>query len=515
MDEVDFRRNETEPFHRPRFEEMIAEARSVSGWAGLSEDEREAVQFRLQYHKEATRLCDGIRDWPGRAEELIGKCPEWPARLASLREWRQQGEPLLAEARAMQAEDGPHAPHLKVLRHRQQELEGATGRLARALLAGEVREMNLLATVAQRSAAETGGIAFDADAYAGLMERVRALDARPALPDDLRGTVRDHLERDKGWTADRKRVGGFLEAARKVDSARNDLDEMARTGSVPAEQLPEWDGWRRDVEEVLREAGTLKSRIPGRELAAHLGAVGASQDAVDKAEQGIAERIARDKAARAAAAEAERQARELARLAAEQARAVQKEADERRERDRQRVGAFLDRADELPGKFPDLELAELEATVRGNSRRDGTAGCATCGEPGTKRRRSRRTFRDRSWPPMSAPPAPRRARSIAARRTSRRGLPRSWNAGNWRGSPNKRGLGPPRKESAGNRNRRGSPNKSGLGPPRNESARPGNRRGSPPKTPAPRGRPRTNAGSGRPRPGRNPTIKHICPPARR
>ena len=373
MDEVDFRRNETEPFHRPRFEEMIAEARSVSGWAGLSEDEREAVQFRLQYHKEATRLCDGIRDWPGRAEELIGKCPEWPARLASLREWRQQGEPLLAEARAMQAEDGPHAPHLKVLRHRQQELEGATGRLARALLAGEVREMNLLATVAQRSAAETGGIAFDADAHAGLMERVRALDARPALPDDLRGTVRDHLERDKGWTADRKRVGGFLEAARKVDSTRNDLEDMARTGSVPAEQLPEWDGWRRDVEEVLREAGTLKSRIPGRELAAHLGAVGASQDAVDKAEEGIVERIARDEAARAAAAEAERQARELARLAAEQARAVQKEADERRERDRQRVGAFLDRADELPGKFPDLGLAELQTTVRGEqpSGRDG------------------------------------------------------------------------------------------------------------------------------------------------
>ena len=91
--------------------------------------------------------------------------------------------------------------------------------------------------------------------------------------------------------------------------------------------------------------------IPGRELAAHLGAVGASQDAVDKAEEGIAERIARDEAARAAAAEAERQAREQARLAAEQARAAQKEADERRERDRQRVAAFLVRADDLPRKF--------------------------------------------------------------------------------------------------------------------------------------------------------------------
>ena len=275
------------------------------------------------WDKEATRLCDGIRDWPGRADALIGECPEHPARLVSLREWRRKAEPLFAEARAMQAEDGPHAPHLKAMPPEREALVGATDRLAWALLAVEVREMNLLATVAQRSADETGGIACDADAYADLMERVRALNAWSDLPSDLRETVLDHLERDEGWTADRKRVGGFLEAAREVDSARNGLDEMARTGSVPAEQLPKWDGWRRDVEEVLREAGTLKSRIPGRELTAHLGAVGASQDAVDKAEEGIAERIARDEAARAAAAEAERQAREQARLAAEQARAAQ------------------------------------------------------------------------------------------------------------------------------------------------------------------------------------------------
>ena len=358
-----------EPFHQPRFEEMIAEARAVSGWEGLSEKDREAVQSWLQYREESAPLCKQIRDWPGRADALIGECPEHPARLVSLREWRRKAEPLLAEARAMPGRDGPHAPHLKAMPPEREALVGATDRLARALLAVEVREMNLLATVAQRSADETGGIACDADAYAGLMERVRALNAWSGLPSDLRGTVLAHLERDEGWTADRKRVGGFLEAAREVDSARNGLEDMARTGSVPAEQLPKWDGWRRDVEEVLREAGTLKSRIPGRELAAHLGAVGASQDAVDKAERGIAERIARDKAARAAAAEAERQAREQARLAAEQARAAQKAEDERRER----VAAFLVRADELPGKFADLGLAELQTTVRGEqpSGRDG------------------------------------------------------------------------------------------------------------------------------------------------
>ena len=366
------RKTGIEPFHQPRFEEMIAEARAVSGWAGLSEKAREAVQSWLQYRKESAPLCKQIRDWPGRADALIGECPEHPAQLVSLREWRQQGEPLLAEGRAMRADDSPHAPHLEAMPPEREALVRATGRLAWALRAVEVREMNLLVSVAQRSAAETGGIACDARVYAGLMERVRALDARPSLPSDLRETVRAHRARDEGWTADRKRVGGFLEAARKVDSARNDLEDMARTGSVPAEQLPEWDGWREDAEKVRDKADALRG-IPGRELAAHLGAVGASQDAVDKAEEGIAERIARDEAARAAAAEAERQARELARLAAEQARAAQKEADERRERDRQRVAAFLVLADELSRKFPDLELAELQAMARGEqqSGRDG------------------------------------------------------------------------------------------------------------------------------------------------
>ena len=225
--------------------------------------------------------------------------------------------------------------------------------------------MNLLATVAQRSAAETGGIAYDANGYADLMDRVRAFDARPGLPSDLSEPARDHLARDEGWTRDRERVGTFLEAVREVERARSDLEDMARTGSVPAEQLPAWDDWRRDVEEVLHEAGALKSRIPERQLTAHLGAAGASQDAVDKAEEGIAERIARDEAARAAAAEAERQAREQALLAAEQARAARKVEDERQKRDRLRVAEFLARAGDLPWKFLNLNMAKLQAMARG------------------------------------------------------------------------------------------------------------------------------------------------------
>ena len=199
---------------------------------------------------ERTRVLDDARRFEGLWRELreraardgipellaegYGQVAELGERLAAAEGLDPQRLGPVEEWRRVHAAQTALAEEVRTLPDR----VGATDRLAWALLAVEVREMNLLATVAQRSADETGGIACDADAYADLMERVRALNAWSDLPSDLRETVLDHLERDEGWTADRKRVDGFLEAAREVDSARNDLEDMARTGSVPAEQLP-------------------------------------------------------------------------------------------------------------------------------------------------------------------------------------------------------------------------------------------------------------------------------------
>lgn len=58
-------------------------------------------------------------------------------------------------------------------------LAEGTGRLDRALVAVEAREMDVLSAVAQRWAEKIGGIAFDSRAYAALMECALALDARP------------------------------------------------------------------------------------------------------------------------------------------------------------------------------------------------------------------------------------------------------------------------------------------------------------------------------------------------
>ena len=57
--------------------------------------------------------------------------------------------------------------------------------------------MDVLSAVAHRWANETDGIAFDTGTYAPLMERARSLDARPRLPEGLRGTVEGLAARDE------------------------------------------------------------------------------------------------------------------------------------------------------------------------------------------------------------------------------------------------------------------------------------------------------------------------------
>ena len=87
----------------------------------------------------------------------------------------------------------------------------------------ELAEINGLLKTTAQFAERTGGISFDANGYADLMDRVRSLYVWPDLEDDLREAMRSLLDRDDRWTRDRERVGGFLEAARKVENARNDL----------------------------------------------------------------------------------------------------------------------------------------------------------------------------------------------------------------------------------------------------------------------------------------------------
>ena len=322
-----------EPFYLSSYGEMIAEARALAGLAGLMEDEQTAVESWLQYDEKAAGLRDRIRDWPGRAQKLLDHLPPSDAALDDLTGWRQRAEALLEESRYMRAANGPHAPHLEAMPRERKALDEAIGELDAEAAAVEIAEAKGLMQSGQLFEERTGRMAYDAPTHGALIERVRALDARPDLPEGARNTVAVVLGYDARVTRDRQEVGAFLDAAREVEEARGDLEADARMRSMPAERLPGWHGWREMAISVVDKAETLVKEIPERELAAHLAAFGAGPNGIEEKEKKIREQIARDAQARAAAEEERR--------AAEQAR----DAEDRR-RDIDRLQAMLDAVQE-------------------------------------------------------------------------------------------------------------------------------------------------------------------------
>ena len=200
----------------------------------------------------------------------------------------------------MLANDAPHVRHLAAMPAERGALAEGTDRLDRALIEVEARETEVLSSVVQKWAEKTGGIGFDASAYAALMERARSLDTRPRLPERLRGTVDDLLSRDERWALNRDRVEAFLVRAAEFERARNALAQM----DVMTNPFEERRQARRDCQQkekgVLDEASALGKDMPQHELAAHLGAAGAGPDAVQKREEEIRNRIALEQEKQAA-----------------------------------------------------------------------------------------------------------------------------------------------------------------------------------------------------------------------
>ncbi len=294
------RETRTEAFHVPRYGELVAQAEALSAQAVLPARTQEAVASWLVYHARSEPDCRQIRDWPARLDALTADCPERPATLDALTGWRQQAEPLLTEARAMLANDAPHAPHLAALPAECKALAEGTVRLDRALIEVEARETDVLSSVVQQWAEETGGIGFDSRDYAALMDRARSLDARPHLPERLRDRVDVLLLRDERWAHNRDRVEAFLARAAEAERARQVLTQQRVTTASFEERLQARQDCRQKEKEVLDEAAALRKDMPKHELAAHLAAAGVGPDTVQKREEGIRNRIAQEQERQAA-----------------------------------------------------------------------------------------------------------------------------------------------------------------------------------------------------------------------
>ena len=291
-------------FHLPRYPEALVHAGSLHGEDNLDEERSRVVGEWLRYDERCTRLCGEIRNWPARADALLGERPGPGKDLGPMRRWRTRAEPLLAEGRAMLAKGSPHGPHLAAMPEDRGKLAGIAGRLENALAEIETAEVDRLLKIAGLAAERTGGIASDT--------------AEHADP-----TGRGRLARD------RARVEAFLDLARKRLAERDRMDglppEVRAMAGLPL--TPE--AWKRDADAVLAEADALGRDIPERELKAHLAAAGAGPDAIDENTAKIEKRLREDEEARAA--ERQRLAEEQA-LAAPEAERLKPEEERKQDR---------------------------------------------------------------------------------------------------------------------------------------------------------------------------------------
>ena len=265
------RDDRTEAFHVPRYDEMVAEAQALSGQEALPARTQEVAASWLKYHARCGTICEQIRNARLRADELTADCPERPAKLASLRDWRKRAEAMIAEARAMLAKKGTHAPHLAAMPDERGELVRAKSSLESALLAVKARETNVLSAVVQRSAeefrrdwnahvAEAKAARVDPFYVVGhteLIDRLQQLRSQPAvtaLPASELAQIDSILGEAQRQTKAVSHVKEYLARIEPCRTRLQQLNELAHTRRLELREVPSYNEWH-DAAERLLAAG--------------------------------------------------------------------------------------------------------------------------------------------------------------------------------------------------------------------------------------------------------------------
>ena len=365
-------RTGAEPYYLPRYREAVDAARALSEHGDLPEKTQGAVDSWVNHDDRAEALRGAIRDWPARAGALLENVPPPEASLDALTKWRTDADTLLDESRDMRAGMGDHADHIDMMPEEIKAVGKAAPSLDAAVVEAEYREMGLLMGEARAFVRQTGGMLYDAPVHGALMERAGSLGAREELPERVSGTVNAVVALDAQCAKERKRVGAFVDAARAVESERDDLDAAARDrrtpgsgpGQAPAEQLPEWEGWEKKARAVAAEADAIRKEMTPLRVGAHLAFLGFGRNGIDDRKKEIEERIERDERAREQAArrrrEQERSA-EQARIAAQRAAVEQAERDARQRREKE-IEAAAEREARHEEKVRSM-LDDLRATA--------------------------------------------------------------------------------------------------------------------------------------------------------
>ena len=255
-DEVNRQAEETrtEAFHVPRYDEMIAQAEALSGQEALPAHTQKLVASWLDYHTRCETICEQIRDARLRADALTADCPELSATLDALSGWRQRAESMIAEARAMLAEDGAHAPHLAAMPGERKALVEATSSLESALLAVKAEELHRDWKAHVSRATTAHAHPFYVVGHAELIDRLQQLRNQPAvtaLPASELAQIDSILREDRRQTKAVSHVHNYLD---KVERCRNDLKELrglARTHKSKIEGVHSYDEWHDTAERLL------------------------------------------------------------------------------------------------------------------------------------------------------------------------------------------------------------------------------------------------------------------------
>ena len=251
------RESPTEAFHVPRYGEMVAEAQALSGQKALTARMQEVVASWLKYHARCEPICRQIRELPARADALTADCPERPATLDALRDWRKRAESMIAEASAMLAKKGPHAPHLAAMPGERGELVTAKSSLESALVAVKAEELrrDWNAHVAEAKAARVDP--FYVVGHTELIDRLQQLRNQPAvtaLPASELAQIDSILGEAQRQDRALSHVKEYLAQIEPCRTRLHQLNELAHTQRLELRDVPSYNEWR-DAAERLLAAG--------------------------------------------------------------------------------------------------------------------------------------------------------------------------------------------------------------------------------------------------------------------
>ena len=247
----------TEAFHVPRYGEMVAEAQALSRQEALPAHTQKLAASWLKYHAKCEPICRQIRELPARADALTADCPERPATLDALRDWRKRAESMIAEASAMLAKKGPHAPHLAAMPGERGELVTAKSSLESALVAVKAEELrrDWHTHVAEAKAARVDP--FYVVGHTELIDRLQQLrnqSAVTALPASELAQIDSILGEAQRQNRALSHVQEYLAQIEPCRTRLQQLNELAHTQRLELRDVPSYDEWH-DAAERLSAAG--------------------------------------------------------------------------------------------------------------------------------------------------------------------------------------------------------------------------------------------------------------------